>query len=185
MHAPLRTRFEALEAQRDAFLAPIRTLTEGERARKPSARAWSLNELVHHLLLIDTQALDGITAAFAAPPRSAGVTAPLRFGAIRCVLALPVRIPAPPAADGVMPRDTPDFATLDAEWTRVRTMLADCLLEAPPDRFDAAAFRHPIMGRFTLLDTLDFVHAHHAHHLPQRKRLLAWCSEEPLEASVI
>ncbi|MEL7362435.1 MAG: DinB family protein [Bacteroidota bacterium] len=181
MLAPLRTRFDALETQRTAFLAPLYALAESDRARKPSPKAWSLNELVHHLILIDTQARDDLRRALAAPTRSAGPTAGVRFGLLRRVLALPVRIPAPPAADGVMPRDTPAFDTLDTMWSDVRADMAALLATASPDRLRAAAFRHPIMGRFTLLDTLDFMHAHHAHHLPQRKRLLSAARIERVE----
>lgn len=174
----LRARFDVLEAQRHAYLDVVRPLSEVARARKPSADAWSLNELIHHLLLIDAGVLQDVRRAFERSPMSSGATAALRFGLLRRILALPVRIPAPPAAEGVMPRNTPDFAMLSAEWQRVRRELAALLDTATPERVQTAGFRHPIFGRFTLCDSLAFVEAHHAHHRPQLNRLLAAVADE-------
>ena len=100
---------DALDAHRDAFAAQLDALPPAAVHTRPGPDAWSLAHLAEHLALIDGGLLlDG-------PPMGAAsrATSRVRSGALRAVLALPLRIKGPPSAAAVMPSAAP-------RWSEVR-----------------------------------------------------------------
>lgn len=155
---------DALAAHRAAFAARLDALPEAVVHAAPAPGAWSLAQLAEHLVRIDA----GLEVA--GPPASAAVraTSGARSRALAGVLSLPVRIPAPPSAAGVMPSADPRWPEVRAQWGKVRAGW-----RAAPAAGDAVAYRHPLAGPFLFEDALRFLLAHHRHHDAQVERTLA------------
>ena len=157
----------ALLDRLDAHRSRVAGLLDGLPAevvhRRPAPGAWSLAQLAEHFVLIDAGlAPDGPPA-----PPWARATSAVRCGAIRSVLALPLRIVGPPSAQYVMPSDDPRWPDVRARWAALRAGWR----RASPVR-GAVAFGHPIAGPFLWNDALAFLLAHHRHHDAQVRRTL-------------
>jgi hypothetical protein len=162
------TALDALDEHREGLSALVSSLPVETVRRRPAPGAWSLAQLLDHLLRID-RGLD-----FGARPGSRLVraTSPARSAAVRAVLALPIRIPAPPGAAAVMPAPDPDVLATLLEWGRLRASWRERMAEATAADLDRLAFRHPLAGPFCLPDALAFLLAHHRHHDAQVRRTL-------------
>ena len=158
--------FGALEVHRTALVARLDALPPGAVHARPASGGWSLAQVADHLVRIDRAVrLDGPPA-----PAWARRTSRARAAAIRGVLALPVRIPAPPGAGSVLPAAAPDYAATRDAWAALRGLWREALADAPPE---AVAFRHPLAGPLVVRDALAFVLAHHRHHDAQVERAVA------------
>ena len=155
----------ALEAHRAALASRLDALPEAAVHAAPAPGAWSLAQIADHLCRVDAALADG-------GPAGPGVraTSGARCAALRAVLALPLRIPAPPSAAGVMPDAEPRWPAVRARWAGVRAAWP----EVGPD---AVAYRHPLFGPFLPDDALAFLLAHHRHHDAQVARTLAALGE--------
>ena len=153
----------ALDAHRDRLTRLVASLPEAAVRRRPAPRAWSLAQIADHLLRIDRGlCLD-------APPAGPLVraTSAARGRLICGVLALPLRIPAPPGVAHILPGPDPDPAETLAAWAALRQTW-----HAPADP-TAVAFRHPIFGPLCAPDALAFLLAHARHHDAQVARTCA------------
>lgn len=154
---------DALDAHRDRLTHLIASLTEADVRRRPAPRAWSLAQIADHLLRIDRGLrLDGPDAG-----RFVRATSGARGRLICAVLALPLRIPAPPGVTSILPSPDPDPAETLAAWAALRQTWRVPLDPA------TVAFRHPLVGPLCGPDALAFLLAHHRHHDAQVARTCA------------
>ena len=158
--------FRALEDHRTALVARLDALSPEAVHARPGAGEWSPAQIVDHLLRIDRALrLDGPLATAAVRRTSRA-----RAATIRGILALPVRIPAPPGAEAVLPAEAPDYAATRDAWAEHRGLWRQRLPDVPPE---IVAFRHPFAGPFVVRDALAFALSHHRHHDAQVERALA------------
>lgn len=154
----------ALEAHRAAVTERFDALPPHLVHQSPGGRAWSLAQLGDHFLRVDAElALDGAPASALARSTSRG-----RSRALQGVLSLPVRIPAPPSARGVMPSAAPSWPDVREQWAALRARWRSASPAA-----GRVAYRHPLAGPFLVDDALAFLLAHHRHHDAQIRRTLA------------
>ena len=153
-----------LERHRTAFAERLDGLDPEVVHAAPRPGAWSLAQLAEHFARIDAGLdLDGPPAA-----PLARATSRARASLLCAVLSLPVRIPAPPSARGVMPSADPRWPTVRESWATLRAGWSVGAVK--PGR---VAYRHPLLGPFLLDDALRFLRAHHRHHDAQVRRTLA------------
>ncbi|HEX8298879.1 MAG TPA: DinB family protein, partial [Rubricoccaceae bacterium] len=158
----------ALDAHRLGLTARVAARPSDVVRRRPAPHAWSLAQLLDHLLRIDRM------LQFDGPQAGALVRATSRARGlvVRGVLALPVRIPAPPGASAVMPAPDPDPTETADAWATLRQVWRARVAVLTPSDRHRVAFRHPIAGPLCLPDALAFVLAHHRHHDAQVRRTL-------------
>ena len=61
---------------------------------------------------------------------------------------------------------------LDRRWTVLRNDLLQFLESIEESNVHKLVYKHPIAGRFDVIQCLQFMREHYLHHLPQIKRLL-------------
>lgn len=72
-----------------------------------------------------------------------------------------------------------DFESLLAEREKVRARTLDLVTGAPFSRLAGTMFSHPVLGRFTLLEFVEFLGKHEEWHTEQIKRIKACLEEQP------
>lgn len=154
---------DALDAHRGRLSRLIAGLPAADVRRRPAPRAWSLVQIAEHLLRIDRGLRVG------GPPAGplTRATSPARRALIAGVLALPLRIPAPPGVRHILPGPDPDLAATLGAWAALRQAWRRQIDAADPD---AVVFRHPVVGPLCGPDALAFLLAHHRHHDAQVAR---------------
>jgi len=76
-----------------------------------------------------------------------------------------------PAAAQFQPREYYDFKEIEAEWNELRAEWQEFLDEFDKESAEKLLFKHPLMGRFNLEQTLRFMYEHVDHHRAQIKRI--------------
>ena len=160
----------ALDAHRVEVTARLDALPESIVHAVPSPGAWSLAQLAEHILRID----GGLQIDASPAPLWVRATSPVRSRLLCRFLSLPIRIPAPPSAAGVMPSAEPRWADVRQRWAVMRARWRSAL-----ERPEVVAYRHPILGPFLLEDALAFLLAHHRHHDAQIRRTLTALGQHP------
>ena len=155
----------ALETHRLALSARLDALPPEAVHARPASGGWSLAQIVQHEYKIDRGLmLDGPRAS--APVRR---TSGVRGGVLSAILSLPLRIPAPPGTERILPDEAPDYAATRDAWAELRGLWRQRLPGVAPH---AVAFRHPLFGPFVLRDALAFLLSHHRHHDAQVTRTI-------------
>ena len=153
-----------LETHRAGFTRLLDGLPSDIVHATPSAGAWSLAQIAEHLALIDA----GLRLGGPKMPAAGWATSRARAAALRAVFALPVRIPAPPGAEGVMPSANPRWPEVRERWAATRAGWRGAEVRCA----GRVAYAHPLLGPSLLRDALAFLLAHHRHHDAQVRRTL-------------
>lgn len=163
----LERSFEAIESQRIALTNRALALSDEVLNRKPTPEAWSVRQVVEHLVISDETVGQKWPSDKTAPdplrllPRSWRTA--LIEGAFRRNLTLP--LPSPQ----MEPRgDTPLPALLE-RWAASRAEMRRALGAFGADD---DAYAHPILGPLTAAQMLSLAQVHTDYHTRQVKRLI-------------
>lgn len=163
----LRTRWDQYCQQRDRLLDELGALSEAQLAFRPAPGAWSLNEVAHHLLLVE----QGVAASFARPPKPEPRTVRHLVGRVlvRLLLGSPLRVRVPTRR--VLPTGEITLPEIRTRWSGVSRELEGQLSEITPATLGRPAMKHPYSGPLDARRTLNFLGRHFRHHLRQVARV--------------
>lgn len=173
MNVAIQDAFERLETTRAEVLRLLEGHDHDVLNRTRGDGGWSALQVLHHVV-----AAEGATLAYIKKKMQAGTAIPraglrsrLRLLALRLALASPLRFRAPAATASVPPEI--DAEKLRADWESGRGAWRALLTAFPEDLVARQVFRHPLVGRMGLSDTLGFMRSHLDHHARQVERALA------------
>jgi hypothetical protein len=171
MNPDLARRFERLERHKRELLEGVSGRDDAWLNRAPAPGAWSIVQVVSHLVLSETGTLTYIGKKLQGPreeiPR-AGASAALRVRALSLALASPLKRQAP---ERVRPPGDPEpFDSVRGRWDELRSRWREQLENYPEELLGKAIFRHPFAGRFSMAQTLRFTDDHLQHHARQVER---------------
>lgn len=169
MHPSLAPRWDAIESRRQAFIADLGATSPAALAFRPAPGAWSLEDVAHHLWLVERGTVHILRTRAAKPPLPRDPFSPLKLLAMRVIAPTSLRVRAP--VPEIVPRERMAFDAVRTAWDTTRAELRDVLAQTPPERLDVRIFRHPIFGPMTVAQTLEFIAVHHDHHGHQVRRI--------------
>ena len=141
-----------------------------EREWRPGAAAWSLADVVEHVVLAEAGL--GFGLAKDPSPDKPRVVKPgrwVRWPVLRFVMLTGVRIRAP--VDAVLPTRELGWEGLTVRWAAQRSDLEEWLERSDPRVHANPRFKHPIVGWLNVPQALTFGADHLAHHLQQAGRI--------------
>lgn len=150
-----------------SYYKGLLNLPEAALRQKPPGNAWSLLQILEHMVGIEKAVLSYLKKKeYTAIPDKG--TLPNRLRALLLSLALksPLRFKVP-RVEGLSPANTTPPAALAREWQAVRDELADYVEKFPEKLEGKAVFRHPRAGGLSLRQTLQFITDHMNHHRRQ------------------
>ena len=169
MIEPLRTRFNGLERAREATEAQLSALTPAQVAFRVHDRAWTVGEVLDHVVRVERQVLEG--ARKPGVERTVWRKRPFRRVLTWLVFGLGVRIKVPERVRHVTPERGADLDQARAKWNDVRREWREFLSTVSPDQLGQLAIKHPLAGPFTYRDVLKFMEWHLRHHRRQIGRI--------------
>jgi len=168
MRPELQRRFEAIERQRTALAGDALALGTAQADWTPGGGAWSVRQIVQHLVLSDE------TVGRALPPGASASESPLFralprawrralvLGALRRDVALPLPSPAvEPVGDG-------SLSDWLARWEAAR---GEMRLALDALTGDEARYSHPVLGPLSGAQMLELSETHTAYHRRQAEAL--------------
>lgn len=171
MDSRLGDRFERLEAARGDLLGRLERVDEETLNRHPGADAWSVIQVLHHVMLAEELSIAYIGKKAGSEAEPAGPIETLRSWALRLALRSPLRFKAPPMTAELPERDT--LPAVVRRWEEGRGRMREVLAVIPGAAVDRAIYRHPIVGMMSVDQAVRFLEDHLAHHERQIERTLA------------
>ena len=168
----LQKRFTASERFRQNIINGLQEYSEAQLAFRPAYKAWSIIQVLQHLMQAETAALGYMQKKNQAKvlPR-AGVGAGLRSRMLGIVLHLPLKYRAPEGL--VQPIYAMSFWEVVQRWNDTREEMEAFFSQLNRQRAYAALFRHPFAGYLNVFQAIHFFDRHMKHHLLQIKRIQA------------
>lgn len=173
MNKILEKLFQRLEEQRITLLQDLQTHSSQQLAAKPSSNKWSVLEILTHLYTSERLSFGYIKK------KSQGIqhlkNAGIQQAFLVPILKLSQRLPFKFKAPNVVKENTPEALPLDkliSQWNLMRIELKSHLENIPDKHVHKLVYKHPIAGRLSLPQALQFFAEHINHHKPQIKRTL-------------
>ncbi len=174
MNAKVKQKFETLEELRKYLYDVTQDLSEEEVNINFEFGKWSIAQLFYHLYLVDKGTFEAVTnrMKLQVNHHQSGLKEKLRMKLLEFLLSMPLKFKAPKHVSQSIPEEV-DFNKLKEDWVDVRQGWQLLLNVQNDEQLKYTLFKHPVIGPIDIFQTLDFIKAHHKHHLPQVKRLLS------------
>lgn len=154
-----------LDGRRRALLDSLESLGPEALQARPAEGAWSILEIVEHLVVAEQVILQGLPdpASLVDRPRSLRqrCTYPLVW------LVLRLRIPVKAPSRRMLPAGGATLAELRERWDATHEWLRAYAEGLPPDGSGKAVFAHPVCGPLTLVQALRLDRLHLETHAGQ------------------
>jgi len=168
----LAERFQLLETQRLSLLAGLqeKTGTEINQTRTPK---WSIAQIAGHLITAERLSISYIDKKINAINEVGNTNFWNEVKLVVFIISqrLPLKYKAPKNL-GDLPKSYADVESLVKDWNEVRQELEILLQRFSEENLKKKIYRHPILGRCSVLHALTFFREHIIHHNPQIERQL-------------
>jgi uncharacterized damage-inducible protein DinB len=172
VNSELETLFQALEEQRNILLTGLKS-TSPDALHNSRNGKWSISQIVGHLVQAERMSVGYMAKKINAIKEvdNTGVWGELKLWVFIVSQRVPLRYKAPTNL-GEKPPAYKDFAALEKDWNESRQSLKQFLETVPDWGLNKMIYRHPVMGRCSVVHALKFFREHIIHHHPQIKRQL-------------
>ena len=165
----LKAYFERFDEELETLFSFIKAYSEDELNKKPSEKAWSVVQIMYHLMLSEEGALSYVKKKLTIGRdhiKKAGATSKLRAIVLVSSMKQPIKLTAPTYAS----ENIPAYASIEEirnQWLNQRNELYAFLTNQPSELFDYECYKHPVTGVMDIWGMLDFFEAHFQRHFKQ------------------
>lgn len=168
----IRERFEQSEQLRQQLLVDVQDLDEAQMAFRPAYDAWSIVQVLQHLMLVESAVLQYLEKKLQATTfPNAGFGAKIRSKLLNVALRTPVKVKAPQGL--AQPVRAMTFWDVAKRWNDNRDALESMLGKLTENHLDSAIYKHLIAGYLNVFQMFDFIDNHLRHHIIQVNRIKA------------
>lgn len=175
MEAQLQDQFQQLQSSLQALLTSLEGISEAKLQEKPAPDKWSVLEIMHHVMAAEKGATAYIGKKLQhledRKPSKSGFAELLRSTLLLGFLKLPLKVKSPESL-AVFPDDL-TFADLQAEWLGIRQTMEEIFDRIPKETLELSLFKHPIAGRLSLYQGINFLQGHFDRHQKQIQAILS------------
>ncbi len=168
----LQKAFSELEQLKAATLKPLETLPEAQRAQKPDAETWSINQVLEHLYLSELATVEYMKKKTGGNEtlKPSGFKHFWRSMLLKYFLRSSKKFKLPKTAP-IDPSGKIGFDELIEKWKTVRSDFAKLLNQLDEATAEKLIFKHPLAGYFNARQTIRFTYEHFHHHIRQIEAL--------------
>lgn len=169
MKDQLNAAIDGVEEAKANFVQLLEGYSRAERAKLPEA-GWSMLQVMEHLLISELGALEYLMNKTKAPYSEIPEHDPKasKSALLNDALLSENKFHAP----GVLPDPTgaQSFENMQIYWDNLRVKLIQMVNDLDVNYHNRLVFKHPTLGRLSLVETLEFMANHVVHHGYQIKR---------------
>jgi hypothetical protein len=167
MHPKFQKRFSVLQGLLDHYEKELKDLSFQQSNQIPLSGGWSIAQVVYHISIVEKGVIQYIQKKLINPSESknAGLKSFYRAALLRYALRSKRKFRAPKVLD--TPQGPYEVNDLIKEWKITRKELEklfDSIADADVNR---QFFKHPVVGKINLKQTLGFMADHKKRHLDQ------------------
>lgn len=171
--ARLLRLFEHMESERQDLLRTLDALPSEQLAQQPRNGGWSVAQVITHLAIAEEGALAYLHKKREVKKHApVGLSSAWRLLVLNTGIRLPLKYKAPPVVADV---PATSYAIARSRWDDVRERMRVVYAEVPVALISHDLFKHPVMGRFDLMQSLRFMRLHMRRHGKQIQRVLEAC----------
>ncbi|MCB0769713.1 MAG: DinB family protein [Flavobacteriales bacterium] len=162
--------FDRMERDRLRIVDELSHIPPERSAERPAPDAWSVAQVITHLAMAEEKALAYLEKKLEVKKHGpVGHGAPLRLWFLNTVIRLPLKYKAP-----AIVADIPctSYAVAKERWAAIRLRTRQRYQELDEKLLGHDLYKHPILGKFNLLQGLRFMAEHVKHHEHQIQRIL-------------
>jgi hypothetical protein len=165
--------YNRLELQRAELLNILSNLPPELLSKSPAPGKWSILQILNHLYSSEKLSIAYIKKKSLAINEVGN--AGLWQSVLMVVLKISQRIPFRYKAPKVVLQHTSEATSLTdlfAQWNLLRIELKSMLTNLPDKHVKKLIYKHPIAGRLSFPQAVEFFGEHIIHHTPQIKKIL-------------
>lgn len=173
MNSQLEKYFKKLEEQRAELFTSLQTKPASQLSASPAPGKWSVLQILTHLYTSEKLSFGYIKKKSLGIQDSAN--AGLQQALLMPILKISQRLPFRFKAPKVVVENTPEVMPLEQlinHWNLLRLELKAHLENVPDGHLHKLVYKHPIAGRLSLPQAMQFFAEHINHHKPQIKKAL-------------
>ena len=173
MSASMNEEFNKLERQLDDLLQIVRPLSYAQQNFKPETNSWSTLQVFRHMIQSEGQINLYLRKKILGVKTigRAGLTAKIRSIILNTAMRLSIKYKVPDAIK-VDFEENYDFEKLSTEWRFLRGEIKSFLENIDDETSRKEIFRHPVVGRMSILQGLSFMNEHLGRHIRQVERIM-------------
>ena len=175
MHPRLKKRVERASQKREELLSELSGLPVAALEWRPAEGAWTLLEIVEHLVLAEQDVLIDLSNLKGLEVRARSWTNVARYWLVLGVLRFKIPVPVP--SEGMVPNGGRPLAELADLWERQHAALLTFVSELAPTAASDPIFAHPVTGPLTVTEAVRMLEVHLDRHIGQARRTMErWAS---------
>ena len=175
MDRSLLIKFEAIENSLHRLVTDLSQYPLGSICKKPEPDAWSVLEILQHLLIAEKGSFAYVKKKTSYPDslEDASFYDDVRKLRLYIFLRIPIKVKAPAVVNEDHFNNAISYSDLLSEWKKHRSELKEFLNNVPNEWLNKLTYRHAFAGRMTLEGMLLFFRDHFVRHRKQIDRTLA------------
>lgn len=175
MKAALKQTYLKLETLKKQVISDFDQLSENQRNWKKDEQTWSLNQVIDHIVISETKSLNYIQKKIQKPEAllKPGFKTKMYGKLLGFVMQSNIKYKA--RVDIVLPAagESQNWEDLKTRWNVPRIAMLNLIDEGSMDVLSKLVYKHPIAGRLTYEQCLEFCRTHLMHHMKQIDRIKA------------
>jgi hypothetical protein len=160
---------ESFERERRSFLDAVAAAGTERLTARPADDAWSLLDVVEHLVVAEQEVLQGLPPPADLVARRRGLRDRLRHRIVLLVLRRGFTVPVP--SPTMRPGGELGLAELTAMWDENQAWLRGFLETVAREGDRGAVFSHPVSGPIGVTDTVHLMRTHLRSHARDVRKL--------------
>ncbi len=161
--------FLVMEESRHELLGRLKNFTHEQLSFRPAVNAWSMLEVIQHVMLVEQAFLRQAEADFESIPGKLKFHPVIGSVIVWAVFAFNLRVKMP--IKGIAPAGAAPLDQLVPRWEEKRTALKNYLETVDPKMIGRPIFVHPISGPLNIVRGVQFLKNHFHHHVDQIERI--------------
>ena len=172
MNAQLEKQFAQLEDHRKMLFNDLKKYSDEVLNKKPSADAWSVTEVMNHLMASEGASLRYLQKKTldTSKAQKAGLKGAWKLFLLKAAFTIPYKFKAPEVVE-----PSHEFASLadsEKKWTHIRTETYKLLNGLKDADHEKEIWKHAFGGKMNIYQMFDFFDFHFIRHKKQIERTL-------------
>jgi hypothetical protein len=171
MEECFRKRFQRLQDLLQSYQDEVSGLSSEQLNQPPPVGGWSINQVIHHISGAEAGIIKYIQNKLINPGESkkAGIRSAYRAALLKYALRSKRKFRAPKVL--TEPTGPYEVADLFAQWNKTRKNLEILFDSIQGEHKNRQLFKHPVVGKINLKQTLGFMGDHMERHLEQIRHI--------------
>ena len=167
----IREQFERLNQKRQSLLQHLELQSAEALSFKAGADKWSVVEAIEHLVVVEDNFLEQVTANIPASSLDPANRSPDKYQIVLKVMNRDIEVDVP--HESMEPHGHYGFSELVDRWEDIRKKMKDLLESIDTDNPQDMVYQHPYAGPLNIAETLEFMEVHFDNHVRHIDVILA------------